>query len=103
MGEPLRFTSWGIVSGLFWVPGGTAGIYGIRKAGLAVAVGTWSSLIVLTSFFWGIVIFEERVKSMAGACGACVTLITGLIGMAIFSSPKKQNSKKSKIVATDDE
>ena len=22
MGEPLRFTKWGIVSGLFWVPGG---------------------------------------------------------------------------------
>ena len=24
-GEPLRFTKWGIVSGLFWVPGGWAG------------------------------------------------------------------------------
>ena len=71
MGEPLRFTKWGIVSGLFWVPGGWAGIYGIRTCGLAVAVGTWSSTIVLTSFFWGIFVFEEHVKSKMGACLAC--------------------------------
>ena len=60
MGEPVRFTAWGIVSGLFWVPGGVAGIYAIRNAGIAMAVGTWSSIIVLTSFFWGIIIFECR-------------------------------------------
>lgn len=87
MGQPLRFTKWGILSGLFWVPGGVAGIYGIRTAGLAVAVGTWSSLIVLTSFAWGVFIFKEHVKSKLGACCACGTLIIGLIGMSLFSSP----------------
>mmetsp|Transcript_8814 Transcript_8814/g.19779 ORF Transcript_8814/g.19779 Transcript_8814/m.19779 type:complete len:447 (-) Transcript_8814:3274-4614(-) len=91
MGEPIQFTKWGILSGLFWVPGGWAGIYGIRTAGLAVAVGTWSSVIVLTSFFWGIMVFEERVKSKLGACCACGTLIMGLIGMSIFSrAPTKK-------------
>lgn len=96
MGEPLRFTKWGIVSGLFWVPGGWAGIYGIRTAGLAVAVGTWSSMIVLTSFFWGIFVFEERVKSKVGACCACGTLILGLVGMSAFSRPptKKRGIEK---------
>ena len=87
-GEPVRFTSWGIVSGIFWVPGGWAGIYGIRTAGLAVAAGTWSSMIVLTSFFWGIFVFEEKVKSKLGACCACCTLIVGLIGMSMFSRPR---------------
>ena len=86
-GETVRFTPWGIVSGLFWVPGGVAGIYGIRNAGLAVAVGTWSSIIVLTSFSWGVFVFEERVKSIQGACGACATLMTGLLGMSLFSRP----------------
>ncbi|KAL7552114.1 hypothetical protein ACHAWF_015323 [Thalassiosira exigua] len=118
MGEPLRFTTWGIVSGLFWVPGGWAGIYGIRTAGdvnfdflfhhettihpscltsfayagLAVAVGTWSSMIVLTSFFWGIFVFEEHVKTIFGACCACMTLILGLIGMSLFSQPRAKNA-----------
>jgi len=96
MGEPLRFTTWGIISGLFWVPGGWAGIYGIRTAGLAVAVGTWSSMIVLTSFFWGIFVFEESVKSVLGACCACGTLILGLIGMSIFAQPIKKKKAVGK-------
>lgn len=86
-GEPIKFTSWGVVSGIFWVPGGVAGIYAIRNAGLAIAVGTWSSIIVLTSFFWGIGVFEERVRSELGACGACLTLVAGLIGMSKYSKP----------------
>lgn len=94
-GEPCRFTPWGIVSGLFWVPGGWAGIYAIRTAGLAVAKGTWSSVIVLTSFAWGIFIFEEHVKTISGACCACATLITGLIGMSWFSRPLSQLKRKS--------
>ncbi len=92
-GEPCRFTPWGIVSGLFWVPGGWAGIYAIRTAGLAVAKGTWSSVIVLTSFAWGIFIFEEHVKTISGACCACATLITGLIGMSWFSRPSQPKRK----------
>eukprot|EP00956_Cyclotella_meneghiniana_P033488 scaffold96529_cov78-Cyclotella_meneghiniana.AAC.18 len=86
--QPLRFTPWGIVSGLFWVPGGVAGIYAIRNAGIAMAVGTWSSIIVLTSFTWGILVFEERVKSISGAVGAVMMLIVGLVGMAFFSGNK---------------
>lgn len=39
LGVDFSFTSWGILSGLLWVLGGTGGIYGIRKAGLAIAVG----------------------------------------------------------------
>ncbi|KAL7464956.1 hypothetical protein ACHAXS_005284 [Conticribra weissflogii] len=100
MGEPIRFTPWGIVSGIFWVPGGVAGIYGIRNAGLAVAVGTWSSIIVLSSFFWGIFVFHEKVKSISGACGAIATLIIGILGMSFFSRPPKKTKdiEKGEIV-----
>lgn len=86
LGEEVRWTSWGILSGLFWVPGAMAGIYGIRNAGLAIAVGTWSSIGVLTSFFFGIVIFQEGVKNFVSACFAFSCLIVGLIGMSRYSS-----------------
>lgn len=90
-----------------------AGIYGIRTAGLAVAVGTWSSINVLSSFFWGIFVFEERVKSIPGTCGAVTTLIIGLLGMSFFSRPSTNKNdvemgKKEKVDggeadATDDD
>mmetsp|Transcript_681 Transcript_681/g.1034 ORF Transcript_681/g.1034 Transcript_681/m.1034 type:complete len:386 (+) Transcript_681:66-1223(+) len=88
MGRPFSFTPWGIVSGMFWVPAGTATIYGIRNAGLAVTLGLGSSLIVLVSFVWGIFIFDEAVTSIVGACFGIVFMMIGLWGMSYYSSPK---------------
>lgn len=87
LGESFKVTPLGIVSGLFWVPGATAGIYGIRNAGLAISVGTWSSIMVITSFCWGVFIFHEKVKTVSGAIGAALILIVGLIGMSVYSAP----------------
>lgn len=86
LGEEVRWSNWGIASGLFWVPGAACGIYGIRNAGLAIAVGTWSSIIVITSFIVGILIFEEKVKSFTNTCFAFIVLIMGLIGMSRYSA-----------------
>lgn len=95
LGEPVRFTAWGIVSGLFWVPGAACGIYGIRNAGVAIAVGTWSAIQVCTSFIFGIIIFEERVKDLRQTFLAFFILMTGLVGMSIFS--EAPNSKSPQI------
>jgi len=92
LGVEFSFTPWGIVSGIFWVPGGTATIYGIRNAGLALTVGIGSSLIVLVSFIWGIFIFEEHVRSRFGACLSVLLMICGIWGMAYFSQPHLQSS-----------
>lgn len=94
LGEPIKFSYWGILSGMFWVPGATAGIVGIRNAGLAISVGMWSCLNVISSFCWGLGVFHERVKSIEGAARAALMLIVGLIGMAHYSSPVQQSSKK---------
>ncbi len=82
------------VSGMFWVPGATAGIYGIQNAGLAVSVGIWSSIIVISSFCWGILVFGESVKSKLHAFQASVILILGLVGMSTYSAPVQKKSKK---------
>jgi len=50
-------------------------------------VGTWSSIIVLTSFIFGIVVFQEKVKNFYYTCDSFVVLIIGLIGMAKYAAP----------------
>lgn len=87
-GQEFTFTSWGIVSASFWVPGGVATIYAVKTAGLAIAIGVGSSFIVLVSFTWGIFIFEEQVRSRFGACFAVFLMIAGLFGMSYYSSPE---------------
>jgi glucose uptake protein GlcU len=87
LGEPVRFSPWGIVSGLFWVPGASCGIYAIRNAGIAVAVGIWSSIQVVVSCVFGIIIFQEEVKDKTQTMLAFLILMTGLIGMSRYSDP----------------
>lgn len=86
-GEPFSYTSWGIVSGLFWVPGGVATVFAIKNAGLAISTGISASLIVLVSFGWGIFVFGEHVHSRLEACLAAICMLFGLVGMAYFSAP----------------
>jgi len=86
-GEELTFTPWGIVSGLFWVPGGVGTVYAIKNAGLAIGIGVGSSFIVLVSFTWGIFVFREHVHSVLDACFAVGCMMVGLLGMAYFSAP----------------
>mmetsp|Transcript_11763 Transcript_11763/g.19575 ORF Transcript_11763/g.19575 Transcript_11763/m.19575 type:complete len:400 (-) Transcript_11763:330-1529(-) len=90
LGEEFTFTPWGIVSGLFWVPAGTAAIFAIRNAGLAVSQGIWSALIVLVSFCWGIFIFDEAVASRYVATLAILLMTVGLLGMSQYSVPDEQ-------------
>jgi glucose uptake protein GlcU len=84
--EEPTWASYGLLAGLFEVCGGTAGIVAIRKAGIATAIGTWASVMIVVNFVWGILIFREPVRSISGTCGAFAMLGIGLIGMTKFSS-----------------
>ncbi len=111
LGIEFEFTPFGIVSGVLWVSGGICGIYGIRNAGLAISVGTWSSVTVLVSFAWGIFVFDEQVQSITKTIIGIIMMIVGFIGMAYFSSSggggggggASEGFDKNNIVSNNDE
>mmetsp|Transcript_17562 Transcript_17562/g.38005 ORF Transcript_17562/g.38005 Transcript_17562/m.38005 type:complete len:379 (-) Transcript_17562:99-1235(-) len=86
LGQEVSFTWWGIVSGLFWVPGGAFNIFAIRNAGLAISQGIVSSSIVMVSFIWGNLIFRESVESQIIAYAAVWLIMAGLYGMSYYST-----------------
>lgn len=106
-GVDFSFSPWGIVSGLFWVPGGVATVYAVKSAGLAIGIGVGSSFIVLVSFTWGILIFDEHVHSKAGAMFAVACMMMGLMGMSYYSSPEEEeqqgNNNHASVVETDEQ
>jgi glucose uptake protein GlcU len=87
LGVDIAFTKWGLLSGFLWVVGGTGGVYGIRMAGLAVAVGVWASIMVMINFLFGILIFKEPVADIWGTLCSFLLLIVGLVGMSHYSAP----------------
>lgn len=68
--------------------GGVSGIFGIRNAGLAISVGSWSSITVLVSFIWGMLVFHEHVQSVVKTWAGIALMILGFSGMTYFSTPK---------------
>lgn len=84
--HPFRFTPWGIVSALFWVPGGVATVAAVKLAGLALAIAVGNSLIALVSFSWGIFFFSEPIHSKLMACVAVGMMVLGFSGMSYFST-----------------
>ena len=69
--NPLR------VIGLFWVPGGAFNIFAIRNAGLAISQGIVASSIVMVSFIWGNIIFQETARSQQVAYLAVWIIMAG--------------------------
>ena len=86
-GVEFSYTPWGIVSCIFWVPGGVATVFAIRNAGLAIAIGIGGSSIVLVSFIWGIFIFQEEIHSRFWASVAVAMMMAGICGMSYYSAP----------------
>ncbi|GKY98803.1 hypothetical protein MPSEU_000836400 [Mayamaea pseudoterrestris] len=97
------YSPWGIVSGLFWVPGGVATVYAIQAAGLGIAIGIGSSFIVLVSFTWGIFVFQEQVHSRLAASFAILCMMLGLLGMSYYSSPESASFDAILAAVEDDE
>lgn len=101
-GEHFSYTPWGIVSGLFWVPGGVATVFAIKNAGLAIAIGISASTIVLVSFTWGIFVFGEHVHSRMEASLAVLLMLLGLVGMAYFSAPSVAHPSTEQVTTAAD-
>jgi len=95
LGQKVTFTWWGLVSGLFWVPGGAFNIFAIRNAGLAISQGIVASSIVMVSFVWGNLIFREPVKSQTMAYAAVWIMMTGLYGMSYYSTAESLPASRS--------
>lgn len=93
LGEEIKLTPWGLLSGLMWIIGGVGGIYGIRMAGLAIAVGTWASIMVMINFIFGILVFKEPVENVWATLCSFVLLIVGLVGMSVYSSPQLRETE----------
>eukprot|EP00929_Paragymnodinium_shiwhaense_P077150 TRINITY_DN39712_c0_g1_i1.p1 TRINITY_DN39712_c0_g1~~TRINITY_DN39712_c0_g1_i1.p1 ORF type:complete len:388 (+),score=58.67 TRINITY_DN39712_c0_g1_i1:106-1269(+) len=82
----LRLSSWGLLSGVFWVPAGIAAVAAVNEAGLAISQATWQVHVILVSFAWGRLAFHEPLKSEMLAVLGVLLLMCGLVGMTLAAA-----------------
>jgi len=88
------FSIHGLVAGAMWALGNTIGIFSIRLLGLSKAVPMMGACIVLTSFLWGILFFNEQLKLILVALIGIVLLIIGI--PLIVTSREQMTSSSAK-------
>ena len=95
LADDWKFTPWGLVSGTLWTGGGVAGVYAIRHAGLAVAVGTWSTVMVAVNFTWGFIVFQEPIHDPLSMLSCFLGLAMGLTGMSYYAAPPSSETTET--------
>jgi len=79
----VSITYWGVIGAAIWTPASCASIFGIKYLGLGVSQGSWSGIIMVTSFVWGVAYFDYPVKHITLTVLALVLLLLGSFGVAI--------------------
>jgi glucose uptake protein GlcU len=90
-----KFTYWGIVGAFVWVINGTVAIVAVQKCGLSTAQTLWSGLSVFVGFLWGVLVFEEDVRDVAGSAAALVVMSVGMGSMGMVISQNSSSSSSS--------
>jgi len=73
----------GIIAGVIWVIASTLGIFAIKYIGLGRVAPLVGSVIIITSFLWGLLFFNEELNSLAFAIIGIAMLGSGMPLVAV--------------------
>jgi len=102
-GVGVSFTYWGVIGAAIWTPASCASIFGIKYLGLGVSQGSWSGIIMVTSFVWGVAYFSYPVEHIALTILALVLLLLGSSGLAITGAGILRRLGLPEYIPADDE
>jgi len=100
--QKFLFTWYGVFGALLWTIGSVCSVYGIQNLGLSVAQGTWSGLIIIVSFVWGLK-FGEHVKNIGLTVLGLILLLVGVCGIAFSNKIGGSNESVKLDSAVNDE
>ncbi|KAJ6233357.1 transmembrane protein [Anaeramoeba flamelloides] len=99
---PFRFSFYGMLCGLIFIPGAISFPLAIQNIGISKGQSIWAILVLLVSFFWGIA-FGHKVKSVGLTVVALFFLVVGVTSMGFIKQSKGENEKKDQQESSDSE
>lgn len=88
---------YGVSAGVIWVAASVLMILAVKYIGLARAAPIDGSLVIITSFLWGLLFFKEQLGSLLFALIGLTLLVIGM--PLIAAGEKRDGSKKGYILA----
>lgn len=93
----LTIYIYGISAGVIWVVASILMMLSVRNIGLARASPIDGSLVIITSFLWGVFLFKEQIGSLLFAIIGLTLLVIGL--PLITVGEKKSGNRKGYVYA----
>ncbi len=87
---------YGVSAGVIWVTASILMMFGVRYIGLARAAPIDGSMVIITSFLWGLLFFKEQIGSLLFAVIGLALLVIGMPLIAI--GEKKDGNRKGYIL-----
>jgi glucose uptake protein len=88
---------YGVSAGIIWVTASVLMLLAVKHIGLARASPIDGSLVIITSFLWGLLFFNEQLDSLLFAIIGLALLVIGMPLIAV--GEKKDGNKKGYIFA----
>ncbi len=99
LGYPLSFSMYGVAAGLIWAIGNPISLQAVADLGLSRALPIFLSIVILVSFLWGVLVFNEITSGLMLAVGAILLIILGVVLIASTGNAKSQNIKRGIFLA----
>lgn len=99
VGYPLKLTVHGLLSGLFWGAANAISLFAVSNLGLSRAVPLMSSLVILSSFLWGALVFHELPAGVVTGFVGVGLIIVGVVIVSVTGNIQSQQIKKGLLMA----
>lgn len=99
LGYSLRPNIYGFVAGILWAVANSIALTAIFNLGLSRAVPLMSSLVVISSFLWGALVFGEMPGGMIMGFAGIVLIILGVVLSSATGNLEGQNEKQGLFAA----
>lgn len=95
---PFNLNVFGFSSGIIWTIGNALSAIAVKRSGLGRSSAIWMSVAVLVSFIWGILFFQEVLKSMIVGIIGIILIILGII-FVLYSGKDIDKRKIGLVIA----
>lgn len=93
-GFPLNFNFYAILSGVMWALANALSLIVMSDLGISRGVPVWISMVILTSFAWGVLFFGELPAGLLVGLVGIALIILGVILVSATGNLTSKNAKR---------
>lgn len=99
LGYTFNLNIYGIASGVLWAVANVISLRAVLYLGLSRAMPVIASLVILSSFLWGSIVFQELPEGLVLGFAGITTIILGVVLVSSAGDSQSKNIKKGILTA----